>query len=376
MQQETPISFAHAEGWKDHNAEAKDVSNKLSEYLRSVLTTPNLVVLAGSGTSLGKANGPSMSDLWVKATEIEGFLEVKKAVKQPEEDQWIENFLSRCQTAIDFLEEPHSNKVADFLEACEKEILKACSDFVSAADLEEHKTFLRRMARRRSKAPRLRLFTTNYDRCFEEAASKLGMSVIDGFSFSMPRRYDPRYYGYDIIRRAKGTDETNDFVEGVLQVYKLHGSVDWDRTDDGILQKDKPEVPCLIYPSNSKYQQSYTQPHLEAMTQFQSALREPNTCLVTIGFGFNDDHLSSPIQAALESNPSFKLLSVDRAAKSKSEGGHGMYKTLMAMINQGESDIAMLNAEFGQFAELIPQLTALSPAEQLVRSVKQMTTKP
>lgn len=377
MEQTTPISFAHAGGWSDHKAEANDeASKKLSDYLRSVLTTPNLLVLAGSGTSLGKVKGPSMPDLWNKATTLKGFAEVKTAVRQPDEDQWIENFLSRCQAAKDFLAETESKKVTDFLTACEKAILTACTDFVNSADLEGHKTFLRRMARRRSKAPRLRLFTTNYDRCFEESASRLGMSVIDGFSFSMPRRYDPRFFGYDIIRRAKGTDEANDFVEGVIQIFKLHGSVDWDRTADGIVQKDRPEVPCLIYPSNSKYQQSYTQPHLEAMTQFQAALREPNTCLVTIGFGFNDDHLSSPILAALESNPSFKLLAVDVAAKSKSEGDQGMYRVLKDKIDQGESDVAMLNAEFGQFAELIPQLTALSPAEQLVRSVKQMTTKP
>jgi len=316
-----------------------------------------------------------MGDLWKQATQLDGFEDVRKSVKHPDSDQWIENFLSRCQVAKEFLEAAESKKVSDFLIKCEKTILKACTDFVVNADLEGHRTFLRRMARRRSKAPRLRLFTTNYDRCFEESASILGMTVLDGFSFSMPRRYDPRYFGYDIIRRAKGTDEANDFVAGVIQVFKLHGSVDWDRTTDGIVQKDNPEVPCLIYPSNSKYQQSYTQPHLEAMTQFQAALREPNTCLVTIGFGFNDDHLSAPILAALESNPSFKLLAVDVVAKSKSSNTDGMYKTLKAKIVQGESDVAMLNAEFSQFADLIPQLRALSPAEQIERSMKQMAGK-
>lgn len=377
----TQLSFAHvshgADVWTDLSSQgAKDEGlKKLSEYLHSVLTTPNLLVLAGSGTSLGKVNGPSMGDLWTKATALTDFAEVRKAVKQPDDDLWIENFLSRCQMAKEFLPAAEATQVAGYLKVCERMILTACTDFVATADLEGHRTFLRRMARRRSKAPRLRVFTTNYDRCFEESASRLGMSIVDGFSFSMPRYYDPRFFGYDIVRRAKGSDETNDFVEGVIQIFKLHGSVDWDRTADGIIQKENPTVPCLIYPSNAKYQQSYTQPHLESMTQFQAALREPNTCLVTIGFGFNDNHLSAPILAALESNPSFKLLAVDLVAQKKSADAEGMYATLKSKILQGESDVAMLNAEFGQFAELIPQLRALSPAEQMERTVKQIAGK-
>jgi hypothetical protein len=37
------------------------------------------------------------------------------------------------------------------------------------------------------------------------------------------------------------------------------------------------------------------------MGQFLMALREPNTALLTFGFGFADDHLTQPIRAAVES---------------------------------------------------------------------------
>ncbi len=87
MGQTTPISFGHVGGWIDHKTEANDeASKKLSDYLRSVLTTPNLLVLSGSGTSLGKVEGPSMTDLWNKATALEGFAEVKTSIRQPDED--------------------------------------------------------------------------------------------------------------------------------------------------------------------------------------------------------------------------------------------------------------------------------------------------
>lgn len=43
---------------------------ELNDHLNSVLTTPNLIVLAGSGASRGKAGGPSMEDLWDNATKL------------------------------------------------------------------------------------------------------------------------------------------------------------------------------------------------------------------------------------------------------------------------------------------------------------------
>ena len=343
----------------------------VAEYLQRVLTSPNLIVLVGSGASLGKANGPSMGDLWEKTSQLPDFQDVLDIVRQPANDMWIESLLSRCSIASTFLEEEKAQKVAKFLSKAESLIWNSCSEFLSRADLESHKTFLRRMARRRLRAPRLKLFTTNYDLCFETAAGELGITIIDGFSFAQPRHFDPRYFSYDIVRRATHTDDTHDFVEGVIHILKLHGSVDWDLTDKGIVQRLKPEKPCLIYPTVTKYEHSFSQPHLELMSQFQTALREPNTCLVTVGFGFNDNHLSAPIIAAIENNPSLKFLAVDPAAHSKSTAS-GVYGQLRRKINAGEADIALLNADFSQFSEMIPQLKALSPAEQIEKSISRI----
>ena len=360
------------EAQKKAQQDAKTARKELSDYLRTILTTPNLIVLAGSGASLGKVGGPSMAKLWKDSSELPKFAEIVAAVKQPEDDQWIENLMSRCLAARQFLDGDTKALVSAFLAGAEKMIWNACSEFLPDADLSGHETFLRRMARRRLRAPRLKLFTTNYDLCFETAAGRLGIILIDGFSFTEMRRFDPRLFDYDIVRRAKGSDESNDFVEGVAQFFKVHGSVNWDRVGSEIVQAQIPKAPCLIYPATAKYEQSYSQPHLELMAQFQSVLREPNTCLVTVGFGFNDNHLSAPILAAVKSNPSIKLLAVDREAVVRSRAGTGVYADLSKQIERGEADITLLNADFAQFADLIPQLRALSPAEQIERSVKQI----
>lgn len=361
------------ESKKEVAAKANSARKEIDEFLQSVLTTPNLVVLAGSGCSLGNVGGPSMADLWDKVIAIDGFQNVCSKINYSDQDKWIENLLSRCQMAADFLNDGDKSLVASFLTNAEEMIWKACTEFLAKADLEGHKTFLRRMARRRMRSPRLKVFTTNYDLCFEAAAALIGITPIDGFSFTQPRRFDPRFFAFDIVRRAKGQDETHDFVEGVFQLLKIHGSVDWDIKDEGILQSLKPERPCLVYPASTKFEQSYSQPHLEIMSQFQGILREPNTCLVTVGFGYNDNHLTGPILAAADSNPSLRLLAVDRSARAKSEDINSAYSSLANRINRGEAEIALLQADFQQFAELIPQLRALSPAEQIARGFKQLT---
>ena len=368
-----PAEPGDEESESEAAVKAKTARKEISEFLQSILTTPNLVVLAGSGCSQGNVGGPSMSDLWEKARAIDGFAAIQAIVKHPEEDQWIENLLSRCQLAADFLPDDQREAVAAYLKAAETMIWDQCSEFLSTADLGGHKTFLRRMARRRMRSPRLKVFTTNYDLCFESAAASIGITPIDGFSFTQPRRFDPRFFTFDIVRRAKTQDEAHDFVEGVFHLLKIHGSVDWEIEKDGITQRPAPKNPCLVYPASSKYEQSFSQPHLEIMSQFQAILREPNTCLVTVGFGFNDNHLTAPILAAADSNPSIRLLAVDRSAKAKSENKESPFYGLAERITRGEAEIALLQAEFGQFADLIPQLRAITPAEQIARSMRKLT---
>lgn len=373
---EPDITVDGPEEQHQQSKRAADSNRKqLKECLHSVLSTPNLIVLAGCGASLGKVGGPSMQMLWDEVEKLKDFESVLSVVRHPREDKWIESLLSRCRLAQDFLEEAQGETVSRFLSSAERVIHKRCSDFIQKADLNAHETFLRRLARRRHRAPRLKVFTTNYDLCIETAASRLGIVIVDGFSYSFPRKFDPKYFSYDIVKRSKIADEAHDFVEGVIQLFKLHGSVNWDDTDEGIIQASDPQFPCLIYPTSTKYEQSYYQPHLELMSQFQSALREPNTCLVTIGFGFNDHHLSAPILSAVNSNPSFKLLCVDNDALRKSAMVNGVYSDLRKKIQKGEADILLLDATFEQFADLVPHLKALSPAEQIERSFREVAKR-
>jgi hypothetical protein len=291
------------------------------------------------------------------------------------EEENIEALLSHCEA---YLQVKSSPDVATFVTDSKKLILDKCSGFIDPADasqLAAHRTFLHRLSRRRVRDSRLKLFTTNYDLCFETAAGKQGLVMLDGFSFTQPRQFDPRFYLYDIVRRPTTGDEIGSPLEGVFHMYKLHGSVNWARKADYeivVEQNPSPDSACLIYPARGKYQQSYVQPHLELISQYFSALREPNTCLIVIGFGFNDDHLSEPILAAVRTNPHLRLIVVNPSADSltlQSFEQNKYWGTLFDLAKQGE-DVWLIKARFGDFAEMIPDLKSLTPAQRLTRDIK------
>lgn len=355
--------------WKDIGDPEENTRAELRGTLLSSLQMEHLVVLAGSGCSIA-TGGPSMADLWQAVCGADGVPNAGPAIKAlnfEDEDQNVEALMSRAEA---FLQVHDDTAIEEFLAQAKAKILYECSCFLDDADLDAHRTFLHRLARRRVRDQRLKIFTTNYDLCFERAAGAIGGVALDGFSFTSPRRYDPRYFEYDIIRRPRSGDEKGDYLEGVFMLHKLHGSVNWARRSDGIFETERPSPAeaCLIYPAAGKYHQSFSQPHLESVAEYLAALRQPNTCVVTVGFGFNDDHLSEPVVAAVASNPHLRLLVVDLLAREKAgptpDNRH--WARLREHSARGE-DVWFIAMDFRECAASIPVLKSLSPAASLIR---------
>ena len=371
-------------------AAAKAASNELKTYLLSSLQMQHVVVLAGSGTSLGPTTkGPSMWALWDYCVNANaGSNKAPRKVSPAAENviheigydvavdkENIEALLSRCEA---YLQVKECEEVRTFVKHSKEVILTKCSEFIDPADtvqLAAHRTFLHKLSRRRVRDSRLKLFTTNYDLCFETAAGRQGLVVIDGFSFTQPRQFDPRFFHYDIVRRPTTGDEVGTPLEGVFHIYKLHGSVNWSRKSDSEIEvepKPTADSACLIYPAKGKYQQSYVQPHLELVSQYFAALREPNACLIVIGFGFNDDHLSEPILAAVRTNPHLRLIVVNPSCDdltARPNEYNKYWEALFSLAKQAE-DVFLVNSTFGDFADMIPDLKTLTPAQRLTRDIK------
>lgn len=352
------------------------LKDRLSEHLKMLLTGHRLVVLSGSGTSLSEG-GPSMKVLWDEVSKLEKFAEVKELVNYGPSKN-IEGFLSQCHNAKPFIEEAESQQVDDFVKLAEGTIFKKCSEFLSDnRSLPHHESLLRKLTRRRSKSPRPVVITTNYDRCFEIASSHLGLTVVDGFSYSQPRYFDPSYFSFDFVRKSHHGNEPNEPVDGVIHLMKIHGSVDWELENGCVKQVVDPEdgKRCLIYPASTKYQHSYSQPYLEMMARYLTSLREPQTSLLIVGFGFNDDHLSAPILSAIRSNHSLNVVAV-APGLAKQEGDSELndsWSELARLARENQNRVTLIDADFGQFVGLIPDLKGLSPDQNLASAISRLS---
>lgn len=334
--------------------------------LSDVMRCSNLVVLAGLGTSLCVQpaapmgpKAPTMADLWQQisnqqdavaaATNPAGtnFQQLLALVGHAPVKMDIEALMSRCRLADSFLTGAPKNEVMKFVALAEAHIIRATSFVVQNHPLPVHAEFLRRAARRPQRKSRMKVFTTNYDRCYEEAGRQGRYVVVDGFSHTSPPTFDAIHFSYETVRRV-GDTESFDPIPNSFHLYKLHGSVDWQRqeTSGEITKWMSIGKPVLIYPRNSKYELAFEQPYLEMIGAFQAAVREPDTGLLVVGFGFNDNHLAEPIMSAIRSNLSMKIVVVspglapwnNGAANGPGESGTNKYLLQLKNLAGGVSE--------------------------------------
>jgi hypothetical protein len=394
-----PRPASETEG-KNAADEAKELTQRaLSELLRC----QNLIVLSGLGTSLCVVNeaatppsrkAPTMPDLWKRVRAAydplgDGSWQELLASVRHANNENIEDLLSECKVAEAFFQGEELTKLQAFIGLAESEIRTAV-DFLDESDaLLVHSAFLRRIARRSSARARAKIFTTNYDLCFERAAKDGRFVVVDGFSPTQPPTFDPVYYTYDIVRRGHESS-TSSFIPNVFHLYKLHGSINWERCGDEIEKRHGSKKPILIYPRSSKYEQAFSQPYLEMISALQSALREPNTGLLIVGFGFNDNHISEPVLSAIRSNLGLKVVIVDPAFVKITDGhkhvagggsrdelnaqgdfeepgsvdGNAYLKRIMQLIDQGDARLTLLCGTFEDVTREMPDLMAETDLER------------
>jgi hypothetical protein len=360
---------AQTSGWGSLDEPDGDAAGALKRMLTAVLLAERLVLLTGLGTSRclvgadGNPVAPTMPDLWKGAKDIAGaaFDEILEKVGWAEgaRDD-IEMLLSRCQMALEL---ERDKKLEDFVGKAEAMIVSACRFVTAELDLSVHEAFLRRVARRSTRLPRTQLFTTNYDLAFETAAARSGFAVIDGFSHSYPQRFDGTYFEQDFATRDRERAAVPvEWVPNVVQLHKLHGSVDWAADPNGEVRRDAREAkPLIIYPRSSKYEVSYQQPFLELMARFQASLRRPETGLLILGSGFNDDHITQPIMAALRANVRLSAVVV---SPSLHESGNPSLKRMASLIQQGDRRLGLFAGTFEEAVHLLPDLVAESETER------------
>lgn len=329
----------------------------------------NLVVLTGAGSSVGvgdnERKGRLLTQLWddtkeeITEEKLNGFCELVRYSDKNEEGQYIKNLeklLSVANAAKDFVESTEEINISDTIDEIQKLIKRKCE--LKLPEGAPHHTFLERITRRKVTLPRAKIFTLNYDTLFEQAGIKGNFTIIDGFSFSFPRFFSGRNFDYDVVLRDKSRlKEEDNFINRVFHLYKPHGSVDWEKTKEGIKQSDAVDKALMIYPKDSKYESSYEQPFFEMMSRFQQNLRKDNVLLICIGFSFNDKHIVTAIQEALEQNSGFQLMVVNKGIDT-SEGFKWLYN-----LATKHSNIVLIDELFSDFSSNYPLLKSYSQDE-------------
>ncbi|MBP2658042.1 MAG: hypothetical protein H6Q69_1074 [Firmicutes bacterium] len=319
----------------------------------------NIVVLSGSGTSVGvgvgKKVGKTMVGLWeavvgkLEFEKIQTFAEKIRFDHINREYTDLEALLSKAILSQKYLDNKEIGAIIQEI----KEIIKLeCS--LKLPNDAPHLTFLRKLTARKLKYSRVKIFTLNYDLLFEQAGSKGGYVIIDGFSFSYPRLFNGVNFDYDIISRniSRPQSEEN-FVAKVFHLYKPHGSLDWEKVEiandeEQVVKSNNPDNPLMIYPNNNKFEYSYEQPYFEMISRFQQELRTKNILLLVIGFSFYDKHIKTMIYEALNVNPSITTAIVSPDVKK--ERSFVELKSKAATMG----NIYLINETFNDFVKYYP----------------------
>ena len=332
----------------------------------------HIIILAAAGTSLdnGSNKGETRNGLWKSGRDVikqlyKELLPCDNKLRRIANDKDIEAFLSHI-LLVEKISEEKASRLKPLREQLEKIIRDACQLELDSSNA-PHKTFLDKITARKASEPRVQLFTTNYDTLFEQAAQEGGYAVIDGFSFTFPRTFSGRYFDYDIVQRERTRlKDEESFVSKVFHLYKMHGSLTWEKTEQGIVQQvNSTESPLIVYPASDKYESSYEQPYFEMMSRFQQALRRENTLLIVVGFGFRDKHIQNVILEAVNQNPSFQLVivnynsneTIDREELKEYFDG-----------NEVKRNVSIVFDTFKNFTESFPENKTYSSNEESIQS--------
>ncbi|HAE40383.1 MAG TPA: hypothetical protein DCG57_17375 [Candidatus Riflebacteria bacterium] len=183
-----------------------------------------------------------------------------------------------------------------------------------------HRSFIKKILNRPLNLRRVNLFTLNYDTLLEQGADAEGAVLVDGFVGNLRRVFRPESFNLDFYFPAQTTEGKVHRYDRALHLYKLHGSLNWHRTNAGwdnpyglyssFYCQKCPDDDVMIYPTPLKYGQALGLPYSELFRKFGNAVVQPQSVLFVAGYGFGDEHVNAIIRQAL-AIPSFTLIVID-----------------------------------------------------------------
>jgi hypothetical protein len=244
--------------------------------------------------------------------------------------------------------------------------------------------FLMSFASRTASRERLNLFTTNYDRLIESGCDAAGIRVLDRFVGALEPVFRSSRLDIDMHYNPPGIRGEPRYLEGVVRLTKLHGSLDWRYDKDlKVIKKvglpfgaaaDHRSIPLdnaqsvMIYPNPMKDRETSEYPYVELFRDFAAAVCKPNSTLVTYGYGFGDDHINRIISDML-TIPSTHLLIISWDDKDN--------RIRRFYVNQGfVSQISLLiGSHFGDLSTLVEQYLPKPSIDRITNRMSELLSK-
>lgn len=384
----------------DREPSAADYAEEVRSWLTALVGSEHLALLIGSGLGIGVAKSLGVSGLDMGKVTFD-------SEEAPQVDAHAERLAESCARGKPNIEDQLRSALAllSGLEVIEpdgerttawrQQLAKILRDFARRgleAEQEIRKKFsgqqgagldveraliglLLGFASRPPSRERLHVFTTNYDRLIEFGCDRGGLRVLDRFVGTVEPVFRASRLDVDLHYNPPGIRGEPRYLEGVIRLCKLHGSLDW-RMDAGRLRRiplefggSDPELELkdpdsgaldrlIIYPNAAKDVETLLFPYAELFRDFSSALCRPNSVLVTYGYGFGDDHVNRVIEDMLTLGSTHLLVISYEDPGKRIEGFLSRFAP--------EQSSLLLGSHFGDLRTLVESYLPQAGAEPLL----------
>ncbi len=381
--------------------DAGELRKEIEPWLSAVFQSEHLSLLLGSGfTTAFAGGGPSMG-----VTEFSGDdgEKIRKAAESSAESSGrgapnFEDFLRVANELVrgyeilgderaKTLETEIDGKLKEFIDSIlglEQTILKVFES-EDAKSLQTENlliSFLLSFASRAASRERLNLFTTNYDRLIEHGCDLAGIRVVDRFVGLLTPVFRASRLNVDLHYNPPGIRGEPRYLEGVVRLFKLHGSLDWRQEHSQIKRYavpfgtqaghsdiiKKPLRSVMVYPNAAKDMETAEYPYAELFRDFAAATCRPNSVLVTFGYGFGDDHVNRVIRDML-TIPSTHLVIISFDDPGRTEKKVGRIGHFCEETGHGAQGSLLLGPHFGDLHTLVENYLP-KPAIDLISARK------
>ena len=223
-------------------------------------------------------------------------------------------------------------------------------------------SFLLSFASRTATRERLHVFTTNYDRFIEYGCDWTGLRIVDRFVGYLSPIFRSSRIDVDIHYNPPGIRGEPRYLEGVIKLTKLHGSLDWRilasvvrRVGIGFGAEATAVAPTdcvLIYPNAAKDVETTEYPYADLFRDCAAALCRPNSALVTYGYGFGDGHVNRVIRDML-TIPSTHLVVISWDDPGRAPDKPGRIEQFCMDVGRPAQITLLVGSHFGSLSNLV-----------------------